>query len=75
MITKLLVTAGIAVVASVGLAVPAFADPASFGDLGCTCQPPVVQGPIPHFFLPPDYLLNEGIRQGLADTEPGAIQP
>jgi hypothetical protein len=48
------------------------ADPASFGDLSCTCQDPIPQGPIVQFFTPPQSLIDQGIQQGFSDTAPGA---
>lgn len=73
MITKILVTAGIAVFASAAMAVPASADPASFGDISCACQAPVQQ-PMPSllgpFFTDP---IDQGLQQGLLDTRSDAI--
>ncbi len=73
MITKILVTAGIAVFASAAMAVPASADPASFGDLSCACQAPVQQ-PIPSLLGP--FLtdpIDQGLQQGLLETKSGEI--
>ncbi|WIM86865.1 hypothetical protein PT015_18555 [Candidatus Mycobacterium wuenschmannii] len=70
MITKVLVTAGIAVAAGLGVAAPAFADPASFGDLSCECHDPIPQGPIVQFFTPPAGQIAAGIQQGFSDTGP-----
>jgi hypothetical protein len=73
MITRFLVAAAIAVPAGLLAAVPANADPASFGDISCTCQAPIPQGPIAQFFLPPQSLIDSGIQQGFADTAPDGI--
>ena len=73
MIAKVLVTAGIAVFATAAMAVPASADPASFGDISCACQAPVQQ-PIPSLLGP--FLtdpINQGLQQGLLDTNPDGI--
>ncbi len=73
MITKILVTAGIAVFASAATAVPASADPASFGDLSCACPAPVQQ-PIPSLLGP--FLtdpIDQGLQQGLLDTRSDEI--
>jgi hypothetical protein len=71
--TKILVTAGIAVFASAAMAVPASADPASFGDISCACQAPAQQ-PIPSLLGP--FLtdpVDQGLHQGLLDTKSDAI--
>lgn len=73
MITKVLVAAAIAVPVALLSAVPAIADPASFGDLSCSCQDPIPQGPIVQFFTPPQGLINQGIQQGFSDTGPAAL--
>ncbi len=73
MIRKLLATAGIALFASAAMAVPASADPASFGDISCACPAPVQQ-PAPSLLGP--FLhdpVDQGIQQGLLDTNPEAI--
>jgi hypothetical protein len=70
MITKILVAAAIAVPAGLIAAAPAIADPASFGNLSCTCQDPIPQGPIVQFFMPPHSLIDQGIQQGISDTGP-----
>ena len=70
MIAKALITAGIAAVASVAVATPAFADPASFGVLSCECHDPIPQGPIVQFFTPPQGQIAAGIQQGFSDTGP-----
>jgi hypothetical protein len=74
MITKVLFAAMVA--ASTGLiaAAPSMADPASFGDLSCTCQDPdpAMQAKFP--FAPPAAdPIEQGIRQGFADTRPGTL--
>lgn len=69
MIIKPLVAAAIAGLAGIGVAAPAFADPASFGDISCSCQAPAAQAPlIPHFFFMPQDSIEQGIQQGLSDT-------
>jgi hypothetical protein len=77
MITKVLGTAAVAVFAGFGAAVPAFADPASFSGISCSCQPTLPQL-IPFLQNPPapflDNPIDQGIRHGLSDTNPGAIQ-
>jgi hypothetical protein len=74
MITKVLVAAAIAGLAGTGAAAPAFADPASFGDLSCSCQAPAPQAPLfPHFFLLPQDPINQGFQQGLSDANPEAM--
>jgi hypothetical protein len=71
--SRILVTAGIAVFASAAMAVPASADPASFGDLSCACQAPVQQ-PIPSLLGPfPTDPVDQGLQQGLLDTKSDAI--
>jgi hypothetical protein len=72
MITKVLVAAAIAVPAGLIAAAPAMADPASFGDLSCTCQDPTPQAMVP--FAPvSENPIEQGIRQGFSDTSPGAL--
>jgi hypothetical protein len=77
MIAKVLGTAAVAALASLGAAAPAFADPASFSGISCSCQP-TLQQLIPFLQNPPapflDNPIDQGIRHGLSDTEPGAIQ-
>jgi hypothetical protein len=73
LIAKLLVTAGFAVFASAAMAVPASADPASFGDISCACQAPVQQ-PMPSLLGP--FLtdpVDQGLQQGLLDTKSDEI--
>jgi hypothetical protein len=73
MIAKALVTAGIAVFATAAMAVPASADPASFGDISCACAAPVQQ-PIPSLLGP--FLsdpVDQGLQQGLLDTNSDAF--
>jgi hypothetical protein len=72
MIRKVLVAAAIAVSAGLIGAAHAMADPESFGDLSCTCQDPIPEGPIVQFFTPPQGLIDLGIQQGFSDTAPGA---
>lgn len=77
MITKAFVTGAIAVVIGVGLAAPALADPPTFSEISCSCQPPVPQfGPLAPQFGPsaPDPI-TQGIQQGLSDLDPGAVHP
>ncbi len=73
MITKVLVAAAIAGLAGAGTAAPAFAEPGSFGDISCTCKAPDPQAPLlPHFFVSPQQPIDQGIQQGLIDTNPGS---
>ncbi len=75
MITKVLVTAAIVGAVGAGAAAPAFAEPGSFGDISCSCTAPDPQAPlVPHFFLSPQAPIDQGIQQGLTDTNPDAIQ-
>ncbi len=72
MIKKVLVAAAIAGLAGAGAAAPAFADPGFFGDISCSCEAPPPQSPLfPHFFLSPQDPIDQGIQQGLIDTNPG----
>ena len=77
MITKILGTAAVAALAGFGAAAPAFADPASFSNISCSC-PQTLPQLIPFLQNPPapflDNPVDQGIRQGLSDTDPGAIQ-
>jgi hypothetical protein len=77
MIRKVLGTAAVAALAGFGAATPAHADPGSFSGLGCTCQP-TLQQLLPflqhQFTSTPDDPIDQGIRQGFADTDPGATQ-
>jgi hypothetical protein len=77
MIAKVLGTAAVAGLAAFGAAAPALADPGPFSGLGCSCQP-TLQQLLPflqtHFTSTPDDPIDQGIRQGLADTNPGALQ-
>lgn len=67
MILKILVAAAIAAPAGLVVAAPAFADPAAFGDIHCSCQPVIQQ------FMPTlDDPVEQGIKQGFADTDPGS---
>jgi hypothetical protein len=68
MITKVFVAAAFTVLAGVGVAAPASADPGSFADITCSCQDPV-----PQAFLPFADPVDQGIRQGLSDTTSDAI--
>jgi hypothetical protein len=73
MLAKVVVTAALALFATTAMAVPASADPASFGDLSCACQAPVQQ-PIPS--LPGPFLtdpIDQGLQQGLSDTNSDAV--
>jgi len=76
MIIKVLGTAAVAALAGFGAAAPASADPA-FGDISCSCQQTLPQL-IPFLQNPPapflDNPIDQGIRHGLSDTDPGAIQ-
>jgi hypothetical protein len=76
MITKVLGTAAVAALAGFGAAAPASADPA-FGDISCSCQQTLPQL-IPFLQNPPapflDNPIDQGIRHGLSDTNPGAVQ-
>jgi hypothetical protein len=76
LITKAFVTSAIAVVLGVGLAAPALADPPSFNEISCSCQPPVPQfGPPAPLFVPPAQdQITQGIQQGLSDLDPNAVQ-
>ena len=68
MIAKAFVTGAIAVVIGVGTAAPTLADPPTFNEISCSCQPPV-----PIFsVLAPDPI-TQGIQQGLSDLDPGAV--
>jgi hypothetical protein len=69
LITKAFVTGAIAVVIGVGLAAPALADPPTFNEISCSCQPPV-----PIFSLFAQDQISQGIQQGLSDLDPGAAQ-
>jgi hypothetical protein len=65
-ITKVLVSAAIALAAAVGAAATASADPTLFGVLSCGCQEPA----------PTDSAVftdnvKQGIQQGLSDRESG----
>ena len=77
MITKVLGTATVAALAGFGAAAPASADPDSFGGISCSCQQTLPQL-IPFLQNPPapflDNPIDQGIRHGLSDTDPGAIQ-
>jgi len=64
------------VIVALSGAAPASADPA-FGDISCSCQQTLPQL-IPFLQNPPapflDNPIDQGIRHGLSDTDPGAIQ-
>ena len=76
MIAKVLGTAAVAALAGLGSAASAFADPPSFSDISCSCQQTLPQL-IPFLQNPPapflDNPVDQGIRQGLSDTNPGAV--
>jgi hypothetical protein len=77
MIAKVLGTAAVAALAGFGAAAPALADPGPFNGIGCSCQP-TLQQLLPflqtQFRSTPDDPIDQGIRQGLSDTNPGALQ-
>ena len=66
MITKVLVSAAIALGAATAVATPANADPSSFGTLSCSCKQPVAapDGKAPVTDVTDQ--MNQGIRRGLA---------
>ena len=76
MLTKILGTTAVAALAGLGAAAPAFADPGSFSDITCSCQQTLSQL-IPFLQSPPapflDNPVDQGIRHGLSDTDPGAV--
>jgi hypothetical protein len=76
LVIRALITGAIAVVLGVGAAAPALADPPTFSEISCTCQPPAPQfGPPAPLFVPPaPDPITQGIQQGLADLDPGAVQ-
>jgi hypothetical protein len=61
-ITKVLFGAAIALGVAAGVAIPASADPSSFGTLGCSCKPPVVTS---HGEAPATDPISQGIQNGL----------
>jgi hypothetical protein len=61
-IKKILFGAAIALVAAVGVATPASADPSAFGTLGCSCTPPVAA---PDGKAPATDQVDQGIKNGL----------
>ena len=65
MITKVLVSAAIALGAAVGVAAPASADTNPFSTLGCSCQAPGMQGIGPTV----TDQVHQGIQQGRADLQ------
>ena len=66
MITKVLVSAGIAVAAAVGTAAPAGADPSAFGVLSCSCDQAVpASAGVPSV----TDQVNEGIQNGISDLQ------
>jgi hypothetical protein len=69
LIRKAFVTGAIAVVIGVGAAAPALADPPTFNEISCSCQPPV-----PLFRPPAPDPITQGIQQGLSDLDPNAVQ-
>lgn len=62
MITKVFVSAAIALAAAVGVAAPAGADPTLFGVLSCGCQEPAPSDSA----IFSDHV-KQGIQQGLTD--------
>jgi hypothetical protein len=68
LITKAFVAGAITVVIGVGLAAPAIADPPTFSEISCSCQPPV-----PLFRPPAPDPITQGIQQGLSDLDPDAV--
>jgi hypothetical protein len=76
LITKAFVTGAIAAVIGVGLAAPALADPSSFSEISCSCQPPAPQFGLlaPQFGPATQDQITQGIRQGLSDLDPNAVQ-
>jgi hypothetical protein len=68
LITKAFVTGAIAVAIGVGVAAPALADPPTFNEISCSCQPPV-----PLFQPPAPDPITQGIQQGLSDLDPDAV--
>ena len=69
MVAKALFTGAIAAVIGVGTAAPALADPPTFNEISCSCQPPV-----PIFSLLAPDPITQGIQQGLSDLDPNAVQ-
>ena len=71
MIAKVLGIAAVAAVAGFGATAPAFADPSSFSEITCSCQPTLPQLiPFLQAVQPvPDNPIEQGIRQGLSDTK------
>jgi hypothetical protein len=71
MIAKVLGTVAVAALAGLGAAAPAFADPSSFSEISCSCQPTLPQLiPFLQAVQPvPDNPIDQGIRQGLSDTK------
>ena len=62
MIIKALATGAIAALVGLGLAAPALADPTTFNNIACSCQPPAPQS-APTI----QDQINQGIQQGLSD--------
>lgn len=65
MITKLVVTAAIALGAATAIAAPAGADPSLFGALSCNCTQP---SDVPHGKPVVSDQLNQGIQSGLGSV-------
>jgi hypothetical protein len=63
-ITRVLVSAAIAVAAAMGVAAPASADPSPFNDLSCSCPPTVPEGG-----ATVTDQLNKGIQTALTDLQ------
>jgi hypothetical protein len=75
MIAKVLGTAAVVALANLGAAAPAPADPGSFSEISCSCQPTLPQLlPFLQSQPAPDNPIDQGIRQGLSDMAPGAVQ-
>jgi hypothetical protein len=62
--TKVLVSAAIAVSAAVGVAAPASADPSVFGDLSCSCPQTISKSGVSVTDQ-----IDRGIRQGETDLQ------
>jgi hypothetical protein len=71
MIAKVLGAAAVVAFAGLGAASPASADPDSFSNIFCSCQPTLPQLiPFLQAVQPaPDNPIDQGIRQGLSDTK------
>ncbi len=66
MITKVLVSATIAVAAAAGIAAPASADPSAYGTLSCSCEQAVT---VSDGETPVTDQVNEGIQGGLTELQ------